>query len=712
MGALLGPGGVVLPIPPVSDPPAFARLGRLLYTQLGIPRASAVSRVQAEAAAVGEGEALMLRSLGTNPTVVFVGPGRERRLLRHGETTVLSDGDGVGLFPNEAAPGSFTWVARPENARGDGGDDAARSLANVDDSRRVAPPSEDQPSSKRVKRTEEEVATADAREVKEAEAKEEALEEAPSECSRHGKPVVLILVGPPGAGKSTFCDRLPSAHWVSVNQDTIGGFGKKGSRKMCINSAKRGLNLGKNIVIDRCGLSVEQRADFVALARARGCEAHALRFDLPASTLHARVKARTNHPGNVEGEKGIKVVKRMMGLKDNAPPSMAEGFAEITTCVTDVEVDVAAARYAVIPRAGEMWNRRDEDAAAKEEECRGSGERLQMTNDGLADQRVVKRETKDGDEGGGGFAAAAGGVNAFAMMMSSASSPPLAAKTRGVKSPLTAEKQTSGPIAKTTSTQEAGKPPSAFDKLLASGARFIAEPAAKTTVKGTEKSKTGDGSSGGQSSLPQWKRGLVDIAASPGGKEGVVSFDDEFVVIRDKYPKARVHLLVLARDPGLIAGPSALRTCHVPLIERMLATARQAALAAYKHLRGPSIAGENHFRFGFHAVPSMAQLHLHVITQDLVGSGMKNRRHWNSFATDFFRDVDDVIKELREAGDGGLGWDDHEAEMRLSMCQLRCHRCGDGPHKNMPKLLEHARSCEILSQEFCATAVAASHLAE
>lgn len=45
------------------------------------------------------------------------------------------------------------------------------------------------------------------------------------------------------------------------------------------------------------------------------------------------------------------------------------------------------------------------------------------------------------------------------------------------------------------------------------------------------------------------------------------------------------------------------------------------------------------FRFGFHAVPSMAQLHLHVVSQDLRGSGMKHRKHWNSFATDFFRDA-------------------------------------------------------------------------
>ena len=46
----------------------------------------------------------------------------------------------------------------------------------------------------------------------------------------------------------------------------------------------------------------------------------------------------------------------------------------------------------------------------------------------------------------------------------------------------------------------------------------------------------------------------------------------------------------------------------------------------------------------------MAQLHLHVISQDLRGGGMKNRKHWNSFATDFFRDAFDVLRELRALG--------------------------------------------------------------
>lgn len=59
----------------------------------------------------------------------------------------------------------------------------------------------------------------------------------------------------------------------------------------------------------------------------------------------------------------------------------------------------------------------------------------------------------------------------------------------------------------------------------------------------------------------------------------------------------------------------------------------------------------------------------------------------------------DVIRELRTLGDkdgggGGLCWDKDEAESRLAMGALQCQKCGDGPHKTMPKLWEHVGRCK------------------
>ena len=43
---------------------------------------------------------------------------------------------------------------------------------------------------------------------------------------------------------------------------------------------------------------------------------------------------------------------------------------------------------------------------------------------------------------------------------------------------------------------------------------------------------------------------------------------ENYIIIRDKYPKARLHGLVIARDPSL-EGPADLRQDHLPLLQQM-----------------------------------------------------------------------------------------------------------------------------------------------
>jgi aprataxin len=56
------------------------------------------------------------------------------------------------------------------------------------------------------------------------------------------------------------------------------------------------------------------------------------------------------------------------------------------------------------------------------------------------------------------------------------------------------------------------------------------------------------------------------------------------------------------------------------------------------------------FRIGFHAIPSMRQLHMHVISQDFDSDHLKNKKHWNSFTTNFFVDADFLISKLASKG--------------------------------------------------------------
>ncbi|KAM1222297.1 hypothetical protein ACFX2J_009848 [Malus domestica] len=62
---------------------------------------------------------------------------------------------------------------------------------------------------------------------------------------KQGKPVVVILVGAPGSGKSTFCEHVMrfTRPLVRVCQDTIKN-GKAGTKGQCIDSAMNVLKDG------------------------------------------------------------------------------------------------------------------------------------------------------------------------------------------------------------------------------------------------------------------------------------------------------------------------------------------------------------------------------------------------------------------------------------------------------------------------------------
>lgn len=93
------------------------------------------------------------------------------------------------------------------------------------------------------------------------------------------------------------------------------------------------------------------------------------------------------------------------------------------------------------------------------------------------------------------------------------------------------------------------------------------------------------------------------------------------------------------------------------------------------------------FKMGFHAVPSMTHLHLHVVSQDFDSQCLKNKKHWNSFTTDFFVS----FAEMRQAVlDGGVV--DFSAREHRIKQDLKCHRC-DAALLNMPKLKAHIATC-------------------
>ncbi|KAB1252178.1 Aprataxin [Camelus dromedarius] len=92
------------------------------------------------------------------------------------------------------------------------------------------------------------------------------------------------------------------------------------------------------------------------------------------------------------------------------------------------------------------------------------------------------------------------------------------------------------------------------------------------------------------------------------------------------------------------------------------------------------------FRLGYHAIPSMSHVHLHVISQDFDSPCLKNKKHWNSFNTEYFLESQAVIQMLQEAGRVTV----RDGMSELLQLPLRCHECQQ-LLPSIPQLKEHLR---------------------
>jgi aprataxin len=197
----------------------------------------------------------------------------------------------------------------------------------------------------------------------------------------------------------------------------------------------------------------------------------------------------------------------------------------------------------------------------------------------------------------------------------------------------------------------------------------------------------------------------------------IVLSSDIAVVIKDKFPKAQFHFLVLpfAEIPSIfhVSSPhlghlliqllkhqSQLSKANITLIDELELLGKNAIEVSGQ----PS----SNFKMGFHASPSMQRLHLHVISQDFNSPALKTKIHWNSFTTDFFISCDGeslrILSNAFKVPDCHLGffldvrnsldrlgrvekWPDSRIK-ELKDTPLRCNQCDFSP-KNIPDLKQH-----------------------
>lgn len=164
-------------------------------------------------------------------------------------------------------------------------------------------------------------------------------------------PIMLLLCGVQGSGKSFFCERLLCAstdNWVHLSQDTINN-GKPGKREQVQAQAREAIKNGKCVVVDRMHLDPSQRKYFIDLAKSLDASVHVAVLQPPKNVIFERVRCRKNHPSNVIGESGVR--QASLALQKMTRPSYDEEIELITCVATAQKVDWLASLYGNIMEA-------------------------------------------------------------------------------------------------------------------------------------------------------------------------------------------------------------------------------------------------------------------------------------------------------------------------------------------------------------------------
>ncbi|HYW46100.1 MAG TPA: ATP-binding protein [Bryobacteraceae bacterium] len=138
---------------------------------------------------------------------------------------------------------------------------------------------------------------------------------------------IVVLVGLPGSGKSTYLERIGAA---GLSSDTIRRWLADDETDQTIHDRvfqtlryllRQRLAIGRAVTyIDATNLTPGERAPYIAIGQSYGCDVEAVFFDVPLEVCRERNAGRHRM---VPDEALAKMAARL------APPSPAEGFARV-----------------------------------------------------------------------------------------------------------------------------------------------------------------------------------------------------------------------------------------------------------------------------------------------------------------------------------------------------------------------------------------------
>jgi len=139
---------------------------------------------------------------------------------------------------------------------------------------------------------------------------------------------IIILVGLPGSGKSTYLERLGV---TALSSDLIRQLLADDATDQTIHGrvfntlrylVRQRLAIGRQVTyVDATHLTPDERRPYIKIAQSYGCEAEALFFDVPLEVCLDRNRGRAR----VVPEEAVRAMAAKL-----VPPSVDEGFSRVT----------------------------------------------------------------------------------------------------------------------------------------------------------------------------------------------------------------------------------------------------------------------------------------------------------------------------------------------------------------------------------------------